>query len=428
MRGVLLVVIVLGGGLAVAEPVAACTLVPSLTPVEPRALVADADAAFVGTLVDIRAKNPPATSSLGPYVFTFRVEERIKGDLPDEVEVVAASGASCGIDGPVGRRTGLILTGAPGAWTSWLGAMHPPETLRRGLRPLPEPGGSAPAAFLAAGHFGEVRTALLDSRGRVLRYGTGRGAVTALSLCPGGEVVTELVRRDQSVFLATRRIRTLELLRERRLVRSGYGDRVHCRNRSGSVALAAVRVDGRKSDVRLLRSTPVGLRTLDSARDLSVAVHGHKAFISRGNGRLTVCDLTTGGRRVAALTGELLRNMSVSPDGSRLVGFTLEELILVDVASGRVETVPRGWSPGNRSVWVGRTRFVAHSSETLETFDRSLRPIGEARAWTAHTTAVTAAASFGVNWNGDLLKSRTGGVVRIGRLFSPAVTILLPLR
>ena len=133
MRALLAVVIALGAGLALAEQSAACSLAASPTPVDPRARVADADAAFVGTLLDIRAKNPPAMSSAGPFVFTFRVEERIKGDLPDQIEVVAASGASCGLDGPVGRRMGLILTGAPGAWTSWLGDMFPPEHPARGL-------------------------------------------------------------------------------------------------------------------------------------------------------------------------------------------------------------------------------------------------------------------------------------------------------
>ena len=94
MRAALGVLVVLGSGLAFTGRGEACTLIAPGYPIEPRAIVADADAAFIGTLVDIRLKHPPVPPTPGqvaggstadPHIFTFRVEERIKGDLPERV-------------------------------------------------------------------------------------------------------------------------------------------------------------------------------------------------------------------------------------------------------------------------------------------------------------------------------------------------------
>ncbi len=65
---------------------------------------------------------------------------------------------------------------------------------------------------------------------------------------------------------------------------------------------------------------------------------------------------------------------------------------------------------------------------TAETFLvvwlRRLRP---AWSWTAHTTAITSAGVFGVDWSGALLTERNGYIVPLGQLFSPAVAVLAPL-
>ena len=68
-------------GLALAEPGHACSRPVAWRPTEPRAVAAEADAAFTGTLVGVKPKDPRALSSGALYIFTFAVEDRIKGDL-----------------------------------------------------------------------------------------------------------------------------------------------------------------------------------------------------------------------------------------------------------------------------------------------------------------------------------------------------------
>lgn len=75
------IVIVVGVGLAAAESSVACSRPVSAGPTEPRALVADADAAFVGTLVALTIKEPRVQHNGQLFTFTYSVEERIKGDL-----------------------------------------------------------------------------------------------------------------------------------------------------------------------------------------------------------------------------------------------------------------------------------------------------------------------------------------------------------
>ena len=79
-----------------------------------------ADGAFVGTLLerDDRAE----TSTL-----LFRVEQVYKGDIENRVEVVTPrGGAACGIETPVGERTGLLLERDGDLWRSSLCAQVEP--------------------------------------------------------------------------------------------------------------------------------------------------------------------------------------------------------------------------------------------------------------------------------------------------------------
>ena len=433
-KAVLIGLVAVGVGLAAGGRAPACTLVLPLHPPDPRAVLAEADAAFIGTLVDVRPKDPPPPGPgpitvAGPYVFTYAVAERIKGDLPDRVEVVAWSSATCGLDGPVGRRIGLLLRGKPGEWTAGLSDQVDPDWLRRGALPLPEPNGVGAPAFLVGGRFGVVRTALLDAAGRTLRYGAGRGGVTALSVCPGRRAVVELVARDGAVFLATRTLPSLTLISERRLLPSGYGDSVFCRDRSGSTSLATVLVFDRKEpETRLVRVTPVGSRTLESGKELAVAVRGEEAFVSGADGRLGVRNLRTGQWRFVVSTVLMLRRLAVSPDGRRLAGFTAADgLTVVDVQRRTVTTYNVAWSPLNTVSWLGRDRLAASSGGELRLFDSTLQPVGGPQLWRVHTTAISAAGAFGIDHSGGLLTIRGGWIERLGTLFSPSISVLVRL-
>lgn len=73
-----------------------------------------ADGAFVGTLLAVTPRGNEA-------VFRFRVEQVYKGEIENRVEVVSARfGAACGLELPVGARTGLLLQRAGETWQSSL--------------------------------------------------------------------------------------------------------------------------------------------------------------------------------------------------------------------------------------------------------------------------------------------------------------------
>jgi hypothetical protein len=79
---------------------------------EPMGALAQADSAFVGTLIE-RTEGGPSIPFYGDRVatFHFRVSDDLKGNLDDEIKVVtSAYGASCGLEVAEGARVGLFLT------------------------------------------------------------------------------------------------------------------------------------------------------------------------------------------------------------------------------------------------------------------------------------------------------------------------------
>ena len=157
--------------------------------------------------------------------------------------------------------------------------------------------------------------------------------------------------------------------------------------------------------------------------ELSVGVRGDSAYVS-ADGRLTAWNLRTGARRFIA--GLAFRELAVSQDGRRVAGFTREELVLVDVRTRAVRRRP--WHPGpSNATWIGSDRVVVAGNGTLDTFDLSLRPVLPQQFWPAHTTAFTSVGPVGVNRQGELITIRNGDIHRLGRLFSPAVSVLVPL-
>lgn len=83
---------------------------------------AEADGAFVGTLVERRSLAPGGQSFVGsgdPVVNVYRVERRYKGRLGTRVEIrTALSDATCGLTEEVGTRVALYLDRAGGRWES----------------------------------------------------------------------------------------------------------------------------------------------------------------------------------------------------------------------------------------------------------------------------------------------------------------------
>ena len=431
MKALLVFGVAVAAGLGLAERGTACTAPRALTPTEPRAVVAEADAAFTGTLVAVTAKEPRSLNSFAPYVFTFAVEEELKGGLGSRVEVTSSlGGASCGgHDGTIGRRGAYVLSRRDDVWGPWGMTEVTPETLRRGLLPLPNPDGIGPAAFVAGGRFGLVRSAVLDASGRTLHYGYGHGAVTALSVCPGRKVVAELIRLGESVRLALRQLPSLDVVRETEVRVAGFGETVVCRSRDGSDVLAAIAIYGqRRQEAQLVRINAVGSRILETAPSLAFAVRGTSVYATLSDGTLVVRELGSGTRRIVPRVGVALRGMSVSPDGRFVAGFTGETLAVVDLRRGSTaEKLHRGYPVQTR--WTGRTTLAAWSrgSGSFELFDPGLRRLQPAWKWPAHTTTLSGADVFGVDWSGGLLTEKDGFIVRLGQVFSAAVAVLAPL-
>jgi len=140
-------VVVTVGLLALPEPAAACSCAAG----DPRQVLREADAAFVGTLVarHVERQDGRLFSSGDPATLVFRVEEAVKGDLGELVEVeTAVSGVSCGIEAAVGQRLGLFLTRTSDGWTSSLCQQIDPSVLLAAAAadlPPNEPGGIADA-------------------------------------------------------------------------------------------------------------------------------------------------------------------------------------------------------------------------------------------------------------------------------------------
>ena len=126
--------------LAAASAASACSyaLPADLTPNQlDRQLLRGSDAAFVGRLVAIvplgEAVRPPFYR--GDYL--FRIEQRVRGDLPFRWVVVRATvgGSLCGLELRVGDRTGLMLDRSRRAgWRSELLLQTSPRALLRAAR------------------------------------------------------------------------------------------------------------------------------------------------------------------------------------------------------------------------------------------------------------------------------------------------------
>lgn len=168
----------------------------SCAPYDVRERLPEVDAAFVGRLI---ARKDPAPvgglfSSDTRVRYRFSVERPVKGALPSGTIDVwsSSSGASCGLETPIGERAGILLErDGDDRWTSGLCMQADPDVLIRAGQPLPPPEGAPPPAVLVGTTHGPGRMVSLDGLGRVVAYGGGDGIVNDIAFCPGGARVAE---------------------------------------------------------------------------------------------------------------------------------------------------------------------------------------------------------------------------------------------
>ena len=444
MRAVVLALAVLAAVLAArVEPARACSCVLG----DPRAALARADAAFVGTLVERRGPADPR-SSVEPVTLVFRVERAVKGRLGARVEVqTVASGASCGIELEVGARTGLFLDRRGSRWHGSLCGQIEPARLLEAARPLPAPTGRGPAVLLAGGAFGPARTIALDRLGRTIAYGRGAGETQLLAACPGSRRVAEVVSSPSGWSLAIRELKRMRVVRQRPLPGPGATSpaAVGCASADGADAYVLLANLDFPARTRLVRAGPTALTTAWRGTATAASFAGRSAYLNRGPSGRDVARLELASGRVAALgrvpawTGPL----APSPDGRLLAGVSSGDrlaarpprarLVLLDRTRRSVRTAPLVAGATGATAWLGNARVAflpGGEPQEARIYDRSLRLRARIRPWQARQGVVAGASAYGVGWQGELTRAQlpAGPVRRLRTLPGPVVHALIAVR
>lgn len=212
----MLVILASVAGFVAPRPASACSCIG----LDPGTGLAEHPAAFVGTLVDSSRGGEiggfPIGDGFSDAVYRFEVEQWVKGDLGDVVDVhSAADGAACGIEVGIGNRAGVFLTISEGKLTSSLCATMDADVLLAGAEPL-EIGAAGPGVLLVAGNVGGFDYVILNSAGEIVNGVNGPFSEPFeqpwnFASCPGDRTIVEqwsraLVVRDLSDLSVVRQI------------------------------------------------------------------------------------------------------------------------------------------------------------------------------------------------------------------------------
>lgn len=444
VRRFLLVLILTAAGLfgPWTPPAQAC----SCATFDVRERLPEVDGAFVGRLI---ARDDPggmfSSETLVRYRFT--VEQPVKGDIPSgTIDVWASSsGASCGLETPVGQRVGLLLDRDGGRWTSGLCYQADPDVLIRAGQPLPPPDGVPPPAVLVGTTHGPGRMVSLDGQGRIVAFGDGAGNVSDIGFCPGGDLLAEAFSSPDghsyhNPGVAIRATQDLAVVWERLLAPTG--DRyasvadVACRRAGdGAGEVLAIVVEQFSSDdttvrheARILlfgRQGEPQLLWRGDATGGTFSAGGTAAYLSGGpDGRqllhVDLADATAPAVRTLAALPADIGTLALSPDGRHLAAATTYRGwdstespppingVLVDLAASPPAVAETQLAPGPdtpySALWAGAGRVVftpAWDGAPVRIFDTSLREVGSWTGWSASQATVA----------GDHLVGLTGGMV-----------------
>ena len=393
---------------------------------DPRTKLAQADAAFVGVLLE-RRQDPADPEQRA--ILVFRVEETVKGRLGQRVGVrTAAYGAACGIEVEVGQRTGVILGREPDGWHGNLCGMIRPAALREAAKPLPPPDGHGPAAVVVGGTFAPaIRLMALDRRFRTLAYGRGDGITSGLVLCPGGRRVLELVDKRVRRSLYVRSVPDLRVLRRVAVTEPAAAACLDADARS--IAVLESRGDAGEQPVsRLLVIRGGRVRTLRRGHSTLATFGGGAAYL-RDDGGIWRVDLETGAAKL--VTRRSGTALAVSPDGRLLAIVDAAEaprrsarLLLVPTSGAPARSVPIGVRGSDADLrWQDERRLVVFPSGGLaRVYDISLREVGYF-GWDATDSTIADGTAFGIGWGRLRVVALGGARVRTVRTFlSPQTT------
>jgi hypothetical protein len=414
---------------ATATPAHACSCaVP-----DPRTLLTETDGAFVGRLVSRRDLGD------GRAVFTFRVEQSVKGALGRTVDVESASnGAACGLETPVGARIGLFLDRRGGRWTSSLCWQVSPDDLLAAAQPLPPPDGRGPVTVLVGGRFGTVRTLALDMRGRALAYGRGAGVVLHLSACPGARRMAEVIYLDNRVVMAVRELPGLRLVRQRP-VAAPPGTAVtalRCEGPDAGRLLLFHASPDRPATARLERVAGSQRTVLWRGSAVGATLTARTAFVTAGahGTRLLAVDLATRHVRVLGRIPQPASALVAGPGGRELAGLAATRgsamsLVRIRVTPFAVVRKPIVESGELSFLDARRLLLLASGGRRARIYTPSL-DVASSFRWTAYRSTVAGTTAYGVGFRGRLHRAPLpSGPERVTRrLPGPNVSVIAPAR
>ena len=412
---------------------------------DPRDAVDAADAAFVGELVAREEPQPRGgiISSGQNVTWTFEVEQVVKGPLGGTVEVVSPwSGASCGLEVGVGRRTGLLLHGSERRWTSSLCLQLPTRVLTRVAEPLLAPNATGPPVFFLGGTMGEARMVALDVTGRTAAYGFGSGYALSVAGCAGGSRIAEVAIQDGKAggdipSLVVRDAVSLEPLREVRLPAPAVHVREMVCGDSGGAHVYLYVGAGRRAEILDVRGDTVSTITVGDGR--AATFDGDVAYVtvraSSREWRVVRLDLATGVRNPVATVPVGTGAIVPSPDRTRLASVVYSaplgrspppsRVLVVDLRSDPPTIVERDLSRPNvtgDAVWLDADRLAFFpdgdgDTDFVRIYDRNLQEVERIAGWEADDTVVLGGRAFGFGWGTvQTLDLREGSVDVLRRL------------
>ncbi len=295
---------------------------------DPATGLAEYPAAFVGTLVEVSGQSGVVFSSEADTVYRFEVEEWVKGDLGDIIDVhSAADGSSCGIEVAIGNRAGVFLNVEGGQLSSGLCSVIDADVLLAGAKPLVV-GAPGPGVLLASGSIGGYNYVVLNEEGGIVAGINGPfdepfEQPWQFSVCPGDDVLVEQWSRG----LVVRDLTDLSVIRQ-----VDFGDftdntslsALRCATGDGSeITMAGEEWQGNQSTFSLLRVTD----TIEVVAELppgQVWLGEDYAVISDYNfGTVSIYDFASGEATTIHVIAEktdsdYISSVAISPDGSNV--------------------------------------------------------------------------------------------------------------
>ncbi len=401
----------------------------------------------------------------GDTIYRFKVDQAVKGDLGDEVEVRApGSEASCGLSAPAGRPVGVLLSERDGNYHGDLCHQPSPERLLRAAEPLPAPEGRLPPWVLVGSTYGNGRSVALDDGGRVAGVGSGAGSTTAVAVCPDRQRVVELFTAagtdgTDTQGITVRRLDTMATESERLLpeLRPALAVAVACRDAAATDVVLLTRegaeAEGRGRLVRLVAGQPPAV-LWEGAAPLSAAFGpaGRTAYLNlypQGEEILAIDVDRPGDAAVVARVPAGSGPMTASPDGRRLATVILgasrpSQVVSVDLKPSSAGTpgTPGSTGTAGPSVvtavelssagvtgdvqWVGDNLVfmpVLRPAEPVRIYDPGLLLLASWAGWTAEHSVVIGERLYGASQGAVRSAPVTTGPAALVRELEDALTV-----